>query len=278
MIDSRKLQKELVRLGLPYNQAVIYSLLAVNAELRIQEIVKLSGTPRSTVYESLKGLAQLGLIEETVEEHYTKLKAYPLSALRHQLKDQLELTNQRLAKVDKLEQLVASPDNHAGQNLTVRYYKDRAGGRQLLWNTLHATDRIYVYSAWGRSAYVGKKFYETFVEESAKRHIQERVLINPYPAILDFIQKDLDSPTSRTKIADIRTLEKKHVPIHGETFIYDDIYAQIFLQDQKITGFEIESQQFVDMQRSMYETLWNAARPIDTSVSIDFLTMPNPYD
>src|SRR5206468_1396298 len=110
----------------------------------------------------------------------------------------------------------------------------------------------YVYSDWGRGRYVGMKFYEKFVEESRRREIKEKVLINISSSTLESIKKYTypDSSISRTRIEDIRVLHLKDVNIKGDTLIYDDIYAQVYIKNIEINGFEIQSSQFVDSQRS----------------------------
>jgi hypothetical protein len=44
--------------------------------------------------------------------------------------------------------------------------------------------------------------------------------------------------------------------------MYDNIYAVIYLKNVEINGFEIESQEFVDTQRAIFETLWTDAKPV----------------
>lgn len=56
-----KIQRDLELLGLSRDQAKIYLLLVIHKELRIQEIVKLTQMPRSSVYEGLKRLYELGM-------------------------------------------------------------------------------------------------------------------------------------------------------------------------------------------------------------------------
>ena len=52
------------------------------------------------------------------------------------------------------------------------------------------------------------------------------------------------------------------VKIKGETLMYGDIYAQAYLKNVEIHGFEVEGRAFVDTQRSIFEFLWRNATPI----------------
>src|SRR3989344_2935109 len=234
IMNAHNLQKELVKIGLSPNQANIYSLLVTHKEMRIQEIAKLAKIPRSSVYENLRGLFELGIVEEIVEDNYKKIRPYSIGAMHHGL-DEKMLELQRLSKdLRELEKTIALsnlPDLIS--STVVRYYTGRSGARQLYWNSLKAQDTVYIMSDWGRGRYVGMKYYERFVDESRKREVRERVLINPTVLNLESIKKYADpgSPLSRTRVEDTRTLDKKIIPIKGDTLIYDNIYSQVYLKN-----------------------------------------------
>jgi sugar-specific transcriptional regulator TrmB len=265
-IDFSYIRKELEKFGISPNQAQIYLLLVHHKEVRIQEIVKLSQIPRSTVYECLKRLFELGIAEEVVGDAYKTIRPYSIGAMRHGLDEQMFQLKRLTSDLENLEKTLTLSDFTNSSNQTsVRYYKDRSGARQLYWNTLKAKSTVYVYSDWGRGRYVGMKFYENFVAESRQRNIREKVLINLKTSTLESIRKFSypGSSISRTRIDDIRVINKKDMLIQGDTLIYDDIYAQVYLKNVEINGFEIQSKLFTETQRSIFETLWKMGRPIE---------------
>ncbi len=258
-----KIRDTLYNYGLSKEQVEIYLRLAGARELRIQGISDATKIPRSSVYEHLKQLEEFGLVEVVIYDTYKSIRAKPVTEMRHHLEEKaarLHTLSKELPKLDKKLALTLGviPDSQ----VQVRYFKDVAGARQLLWNTLHAKNTVYVYSAWGRSSFVGTKFYENFVEESKTRDICEQVLINPTPSAISSIQQHLSSSTSRTYLQDIHCLSKSKLCIQGETFIYNNTYSQIYLKNDVISGFEIESNQFVESQRSIFDTLLGISKPI----------------
>lgn len=257
-------EQELLKFGLSENQAKIYLLLVAHKELRVQQIVDLALIPRSSVYESLKGLYELGIAEEIVEENYKKVRPYSLGAIHHGLDDKLLHFQKLKQDLDELEKAIPLDPPLDSVETIVRYYKGRSGARQLYWNSLKAANKAYVYSDWGRGRYVGMKFYETFVAESRHRKISERVLINATPPTLETIRKfNLPgSPIMRTAVKDIRVIEDKVLAIKGDALIYDNIYAHVYLKSVEINGFEIENNSFAEMQRSIHEAFWAAATPV----------------
>lgn len=255
----------LSKFGVSKNQAEIYLTLTQHGELRIQEISTFTKIPRSSVYECLKVLFEKGLAEKIIDHKYMRIKAHPIGALRHSLNEQLlslQVLHKDLKDLEKNISLLPTSDSLP--TTKVRYYKDLSAGRQLFWNTLSAKDTVCVYSAYGRSKFVGKKFYKDFVQESLKRNIKERVLINPTKRAIDLIKRDTGTPLARTKINNLKILSQNMLVIKGETFIYNNIFAQITLDTGTINGFEIESKEFTRMQRSIFQTLWKIARPFST--------------
>lgn len=264
MPNLAAIQKQLQQLGLTDKQAQIYLLLVTHQELRIQEIVSLTHMPRSSVYENLRQLYKLGIAEEILDDNFKRARAYPISVMRHELDEAITDLQKQADSLDTLEKSIGLVTSHNPGPTHVRYYKSRVGARQMYWNTLKSSDTLYVYSEWGRQSYVGLKYYAKFVAESRERGLREKVLINPLPETLERIRQENvpGSPTSRTRVEDIRVLDTKAVHIKGDTLIYNDIYAQVYLKNVEIHGFEIESHDFVRTQRSIFETLWQTAKPV----------------
>jgi sugar-specific transcriptional regulator TrmB len=265
MVDMMKIQEELEKFGLSKNQAEIYVLLVSRGELRVQEIVDLTKLPRSTIYENLKGLFEFGIAEESVENSFKKIRPYPISAIKHGLEEKMLHLQKLKVDLKELEKtLELKIPNGSFGSTAVRCYRGRSGARQIFWNSLKADSVVYIYSDWSRRRYVGMKFYENFVVESRERKVQEKVLINLNKDTKESIKKYTypGSPISRTMIEDIRVIDKENTLIKGDTLIYDDTFAHVNLNNMEINGFEIESGQFTDTQRSIFGTLWQQATPI----------------
>lgn len=264
-MNESTIRHRLSRLGLSDRQATIYLSLIKTGDMRVRDIVEATHIARSTVYEDIKYLRKNGLVEEIVDQEYKQLRAYPLGLLKHKLQEQISTLEQNIDQIDEVETAIEKMANsNTSPSVVVRYYKGQNGAKQLLWNTLKAKQVVYVYSEWGRGKYVGTDFYERFVAESRARSIQENVITPDSDRMLDSIREDTESALSRTRLDDIRCINSDNINIQGETFIYDDIYAQIFLKDKMISGFEIESSKFVAMQRSMFKNQWHVATPIKT--------------
>lgn len=267
MSVSEVLVKQLASYGLTANESAVYLFLSQYGPRRIADIANMNTLPRSSVYEAIHTLEQQGLAATTIEGTYKHIRALPFDSIKHYLNSRVEHLQKLIESADGVDASIAKlPDLQDEKPTSVRYYKQVAGARQLFWNSLHAKDPVFVYSSWGRSDYIGKTFYERFVSESKSRRISEKVIVNDQPAVLNMIHKQNNprDQLSRTEPKDIRVLPASTVRIKGETLIYNNVYAQVYLKGGVITGFEVENAEFAKTQRSIFETLYSSGSKLKT--------------
>lgn len=254
---------ELTQFGLSQQQAEIYVFVLRRGSVRINEIAQSLSIPRSSIYENLKNLTELGLIEEIKEDSHKRIQAYPISTLKHMYAEQIQKLEQMSDELtDTQAKLEALGTNPAKKSITMRYYNGVSGARQLFWNSLKTSKEVFVMSSFGRSEFVGSKFYQQFVSASRDNEIRERVLVNPSRQVRELITRDAGTDLARTSVDQMRTIPAEKLQINGETLMYNDTYAHIYLDADEIIGFEIESREFCETQRAMFELLWNQAHPI----------------
>jgi len=118
------------------------------------------------------------------------------------------------------------------------------------------------YSTYGMVDIVGVAFMKRFVEEFNLRKLRDRVIINPTKATLATIKKDVRPGVHQNKISDIRYLDKSEVHISGNTAVFNNIFSVAYWQEGEVVGIEIENPELVKMQRSIFEMLYEQAKPI----------------
>lgn len=262
MNDLADIYSKLERYGLKKPAVTIYIMLLKSSSLRVNELVKACDLPRSSVYEHLKILVSVGLVQIQIRESYKLYTALPFKRISDNIQEQLQLLQSLQTELDTVDTMLKKEITTSTNDIQINYFTGISGARQLLWNTLKSTDTVRVYSSWGRSRYVGRTFYERFVEESRIRKINEKVLINDRDGLVNTIKEELESSLSRTKLNAIRYLSEESMLIKGETFIYGNVYAQIYLKQQNIIGFEINGPDYSQMQRNIFDLLWENAKQI----------------
>lgn len=260
---AKSLIDRLQYLGLSKKQAEIYLLLVRHKELRVNEIVERSNAPRSSVYETLRELLHKELIEEIVDDSFKRYRPYPITSLEHRFNEQIMQLQQQTESLPAIARAVEKQIGQTNTNVSkIRYYQGRSGAQQIFWNTLKAKNMLYVYSEWGRGKYLGIGFYKKFVEESKIRDIQEKVITNSTSHALNSIREHIGTPVSRTQLETIRMVPIDKIKFKGDSLMYDNIFAQVYLKDGEIHGFEIENPDFIKFQQQLFEQLWQNATPV----------------
>ena len=114
---------------------------------------------------------------------------------------------------------------------------------------------MYGYSAWDRNNLLSKNFIELHQKEALVRGPVDHVIINENR--LEEIKKYL-----KTYPLEVRYIPRKKLYISGDTYIYNNIFAVTFFNENKIIGIEIENEELVKVQKSIFMNLWNSAKRI----------------
>lgn len=93
------MQKELIKLGLSLNEALIYSALLASGETPSGEIIKKIGKHRNIVYEALDSLKKKSLIKERIKKGKKYFKIDNPDILENQAKDQLDLASKLVSEI-----------------------------------------------------------------------------------------------------------------------------------------------------------------------------------
>jgi sugar-specific transcriptional regulator TrmB len=249
---------KLTLFGLSPIEADIYLCLTNTTAATALELSRSLLVPRTNIYDHLEKLIERGLVERIIQYKSQQFRAFPLSILesdiikRKQDITQLEESLQFLQK--NIKQIV--PESTKTQ---VRYYHGATGIRQMMWHALSATKEHVGYSILGRKEIVGEKFLREFIEEMKKRHIRDRVIINPGKERMQYIDATLNKRSA--PLEHIKMLGQEILKITGDTTIYNHIFSVMYWKQNEIVGVEIENPELVAMQKNIFEILWKQAKP-----------------
>lgn len=244
--------------GVPKVAAKIYVHLTKNPPLTINELSKQLDIPRTTIYDNVETLIGMKLAERLLQHKSQKIKASSVDALSRMVEEEQLKTDKLSSSLETLKQsLILSPNINS---LTeVRYYQGPKGLEQLMWNTLKAKKEMVGYSTYGRREFVGAAFVKRYVEEFRRKHLKDRVIINPLPETIEYIKKYVLSGDAHQQSDTpdlIRYLNAEQIYISGDTTMYNDTFSVAYWLNGEIVGVEIDNKEFVKTQRSIFETLW----------------------
>lgn len=247
------------KIGLNERETVVYSDIVLRGSVTMQDLARSTGIPRTTVYRICESFAERGLIRYKERNGEKTIMARPDDFLVNNLKERQFKLKDKTEALGHLGRIFPGIASVPGET-EVRYYRGVSGMQQLLWNTLRAKGRIFGYSSGDRHKYLDRSFLEEYQEECVKRKIEDHSLMNleSYEDTRWFY-----SHMSGSGYVVSRFIGKDELEISGDTYIYNDIFAVNFADEDEIFGVEVENSENVKLQKSLFNMMWKLAVPYE---------------
>jgi sugar-specific transcriptional regulator TrmB len=243
-------------LGLSRTEAKIY--LALESEDKtVMELSKRVEIARTSVYAGLEKLLGVGLVEKIVEYKKQRYRRGPPEMFKSMVVTEEERVEKMKKSSLELQDILAIKTNKI--KTEVRYYHGRQGFQQMMWNALGANKESVGWSEFGRVEVVGEKFIKNWVTEFKARKLIDRVLANPTKRVIDILKAQIDTKDHQLKSGGIRLVPEKTMYISGDTTIYNNVFAVCWWKGEEVVGVEIENEELVKTQRSLFEAIWRKA-------------------
>ena len=260
-MSDKSVIDSLIEFGLSLIEARVYLFLLNKEAQSIVEIARDMHLPRTSVYDNVLKLAERGLVEKHIFYKTQKFSAFPISILQ-------SLIEKEKSRVESLQKEYAFLENNLMSALLpsagtqVRYYHGPQGFMQMMWNSLQAEKETVGYSEFGRGDIVGDKFVKQWIDSMKEKKIIDRVITNPHTEIINYLSQPLQS-SIRSDFQQTRYLDKNKLYISGDTTIYNNIFAVCYWKQGEVVGVEIENEELVKTQKSIFEQMWQLVKPVE---------------
>ena len=249
----------LLQAGLTPTQAEILGFLLSVDVRKASELVSALSRPRGVVYKGLEELVELGLVEKLEEvgsvarfraEHPAKLES-------------LFEAKEKLAQLEKRSFLANLPQITSQYNLVhhkpgVTYYEGKSGLRTALDSTLNSRTEILVFldqnSIQPEDVFtdIGHEYHAQLV----KSGIRQRILISG--------NKSAETSNSNHRsdqlgLTEVRYLGNSMSPFKTSMRIYDNKLSYQMIESQQTITTVIEDRNIYELNKNMFEYLWNTA-------------------
>ncbi|MDD3647632.1 MAG: helix-turn-helix domain-containing protein [Candidatus Dojkabacteria bacterium] len=260
--SKNKAEEILKNLGLNKDEIAIYLLLAARGPLTILELHKITKVPRSSVYKLTEDLSKKKFVEFLVVYPGIKVKAVRPGNLGIVIQERKKMIEEKQKSLNNLTALTID-DYRKSPKTEIRYYKGIKGMKQLIWNTLDSSKKIYGYSTWDREMSVGHNFEINYEREYVKRELTDHILFDRKSMIGIKKKISLKSPIVPNDKRKVRVLQDRRFYVSGDTYIYNNIYAVNLWNTDEVWGVEIENEKLVEEQMGIFKILWKKSQPLD---------------
>jgi predicted transcriptional regulator len=255
-----KIIEQLIPFGLTQQEAEVYVALYKQDAKTPLWVAQATGLNRTTSYRILEALETKGFVKQALDYKSVRFIANPAENFTHvfsQKEAELQKLKENIVPLEKL--LDQLPDNTNAGPTKVLYFKGVSGLRQLLWNTLAATNDVvgFGYADW--NAGIGKKFAEKIRAEYIERNIHAKELLNEDQIDSSYRYTDL---SAYRRVYEHRMIPKKILTIRHDTYIYNDVVAYYHIFQDEMFGLEIHNAEIAQTERQIFFILWALAKKV----------------
>ncbi|MFZ2835667.1 MAG: helix-turn-helix domain-containing protein, partial [Candidatus Moraniibacteriota bacterium] len=218
----------------------------------VQQISSNAKVKRTTVYNFLEKLIQLGLVSQTQKGKKIIYIAESPDVLGEIQKRNQDALNESLPQLKKIFEAEKFSTNF-------KYYRGKEGMKRIWLNALEARGKEVFWTIAHKAAtdILGKQFIEQYIEKAGRRGIKSKVLRNHgQKSTHRYFATETLKPTNR---------EARELPLgmklNNSLLIYDDVVAS-FAPLEENYSFVIESKSYADTMRIFYKALWDIGKPV----------------
>ncbi|MFA5413000.1 MAG: helix-turn-helix domain-containing protein [Patescibacteria group bacterium] len=242
------LEKELQKLGLSDKEAKVYLSSMELGPSPVQSIASKAGVNRATTYVMIESLIERGLMssfEKGKKKFFTAESPLRLLALLR--KEEAEIKD----KMRNLEEIIPHMNTllaNTEERPRVRFYEGKEGLRAVQEDFLRTHDKKIetIYSA----DYIRQVFTDDERKEYVEKRMEKGIKVR---SIYTFEKGTLvDKTATRCKIPTSK------FPLFCDIIMYGNNVAITSLKG-RLFGIIVESKEFADTMRSIFELSWEAA-------------------
>jgi len=248
-------ENQLKQLGLSDKEAIVYEKLSSFGVVQPAALAKPTKLGRTTVYAVLQQLEKKGLVEEKkVDGKINFVVSHP-SNLETLIKSrEKDIENDKKTLENILPSLV-SEYNLVSNKPNVRYFEGSEGLKEVELDALNAKSQVLEFID---AETIGKDFAkeeEALTKKRRKHGIKAIAIV-------------LDSPLARKvyggkKNRNVKYISHDRYPFHAVVMIYDGKVSFIKLRKKNIIGVIIEDEDIYNMQKSIFNFVWEKANYFD---------------
>jgi sugar-specific transcriptional regulator TrmB len=256
--EADNIKSQLEQFGLSEEEVKLYIYLLSHGKLTPLYLSRKLKIARTKIYRLLEKLIEKSLVIEEVTSKGKNFRASDptklLNIVNKKEKELLLLKSSTTALINQLNALVPNISSET----KILSYRGIEGLKQVLWNTTKVKDSLRIYEmAESMNKFVDFEFAEEIRLQSSKiknakfRQLTNLTRIGEFTNIIEHLKQ-----------WEVRHIPKEKLEIKFEAQIYNDVYVMYEYTKEDIFIVEIYNKDLADMQKQIFDLLWNDARKL----------------
>lgn len=250
MIDFQymNIRAELTKQGLSGNQIKTYLAVLSLGRATTIDVARKTGLKRTTVYDVLAGLINLGYVSETKKGKRRLFISEDPSLIVSRFEERLS----------DMKLLVPALQNMYSASVPIPQVKfyDGINGVQSVFDQLlniKSKEQLFWSSITDMVEVLGKRYLESWIKRRVRKGIRSKVLISKQIRSLDSLFEAKES-----YLREIHWLPPEFL-FNGVCCVFDNKVAYISTRKESF-GFIIESEAYSSMMRMVWQSMWAITR------------------
>lgn len=246
--------KELEKIGLSPNEALIYHTCLTAGECTIIDLAKQTGISRTTIYGIADELVHKGILSFIQKQAHRIYSAQEPKKIKLLLEKQKAEIDQKSTIFEALLPALSMQFSQGGSKPIVSYYQGQEEVRLIFEDVIlsGAKEVLFICESGTLQKAVGDDWLKKYIKRRIAAKIQTQGIIAMSNAI--------DDPLFSSGIAYKRTVRR------GPSYLKSPIYTGIYLNKvyfisslQESYGVLIESKDLAETMRGWYQAVWEAS-------------------
>lgn len=246
------LENDLQKIGLTEKEAKVYLASLELGETSVQKIAQKSKVNRATTYVVLEQLMEKGIVSSIEKGKKRFFVATGPYALKHVIRDQAEVINEKKNKLETLFPRLKRVHNALPNRAVVRYYEGK--------EALQSIRELFLQSKSKQlhSFFSEEEVLNVFDQPDRERYsARRRELGVKYTAIYNPAEGKEVAP--KTETTEVLPVNKSDYHFPCDVTVFDD-YVSISILSGLPSGILIESESIANTFRSIFKLAYEAAQ------------------
>ncbi|MBU0707939.1 hypothetical protein KKG41_06225 [Patescibacteria group bacterium] len=239
-------------------EADVYQALFYGGQMGASQLAKSANISRTSVYDILERLIEIGLVSETMKSGVKMFNVQPPEKIKLLIKEKEREVSSAIKTLDNIKKEYLN--QHKGMKPRLQVFEGRSALQQMMKDMLLYKDTtVEVY--WPIKKMISlltPSFFEKFHKERVERNINIRAIwpVKQTPSMKNYSFLKVEPRLKReVKLAPPNVDFSLGYAIYGNTVRFISSSKENF-------GFLVESQELAEMMSSQFKIIWNISKPV----------------
>lgn len=257
MVDKNNLTEKLAAFGLNPKEVEVYLTLNAYEWVTALQLSRKCSVKRTTLYRTLEHLLAMGIVEEKVGDKTTLYSAATSDQFENLIREKEQKLVEMRAMLPGIKEQVGATKETRPLEVSVRFYQGLRGLQYLNLKHTRSRDKevlIIDSNQWD------KALSREFAEELRARNVKNGVIVREITNAVSDDTSWTDNAEYLRKYYSYRVLSKEILSITQDVYVFDDVIQFSGYHKQDLVGIEIESKEYAQMLKHIFEILWKMGK------------------